>query len=667
MLRNKPRTVYNGVNDRPTPSTDQLFAVRAVGYTTQVGGNRSYFVTDSRPAAAHKYYVPANSVVVGSRKKQTQVRLGAKRRAVSNPVYECTGDFYDCLTAVDAGDCRVFGVAYDGIAVGNSAAAVQHRDAAGRFSVIFSGVATVGSPREDDNNGVTFGYRNAHIGDIVLVNLYDEPKYNFRGDPIEHRPFGIGIVDRSLFVKFIAKPLDNAREVLTAAFGQNSRAVTQAPATNDASLAYVMRVLSAMLGYCVDTSGDYRNEMRVQLALSYSHVAADCAPKEVLKTLASSSAYGIDFASVYDDLKEPLTNAVQHIVDVAASNGSDGKASVWGVVPRLSGSGVRSLSAKVTPEESGGRWSAPAARRQMQEARRRRRGYQYEQTQRQRQPDIFTQVQQGGAANPVYDASLWDDDADEDIYENLYDDTNLYANSRGVEGSMLGAVARAIREAPPATDADGDPRGSLLGVVASAVSPNVGNLDTERLSPAAAGAVLANAHPKDVGFSPATGGVMSGTIADEMLAVSEADPESSAKLQHRHELVKSLDSNQMPTDVGGHPSNDLRVKVTQTSDAMLGTTPMPVVASHAWRSHDNEHVAPHPMFVHTSLDDATPLTTPAAGTRINIYGNEQDGPKFRNDLRRALSLVEHTGVSVHTLPAQNVNDIVAAARNVYRS
>ena len=70
--------VYDGVGDRPTPSTDQLFAVRVSNF-------------DDTDSSASRYYVAPNSVVIGSSKKNSYKTDGVKRRAVSNPVYLTTG------------------------------------------------------------------------------------------------------------------------------------------------------------------------------------------------------------------------------------------------------------------------------------------------------------------------------------------------------------------------------------------------------------------------------------------------------------------------------------------------------------------------------------------------------------------------------------------------
>lgn len=248
--------------DRPTPSTDQLFAVGV-----------SVLGTDDDDDA--KYYVAGNSIVVGSTRKQRyQISAnGAKRRAKMNPVYSVTADSRVMQSYYNdhPDDFRVFGIAYDGVSTGNMHNAKSHPDSCGRFSVIYAGTATISAPHTGPPGNPEQGYnsrqsgaggRPATIGDVVVV----DPRiadYNFKGDPDTHRPISVGFVNRQTWAAMLRN--QNAAEACVEAFGNGF--------AGDVDV-----LIQLQLGYVLDTGSATQNEVRVQLDTRIAMQGADRAP-----------------------------------------------------------------------------------------------------------------------------------------------------------------------------------------------------------------------------------------------------------------------------------------------------------------------------------------------------------------------------------------------------
>lgn len=581
MARRKPITTYNGVGDRPTPATDQLFAVRVTGYDDELQ-------RDTSSAATHKYYVPANSIVVGKNEKSMVHRNGPKRRAVNNPVYEVTADFVDMREHVDRGTVRVFGVAYDGIGTGGAALAPEHRDALGRFSVIFTGVATIGCPKSDSNTDCRMGYYDAHIGDIVLTNVFDEPQYNMTGDPDAFRPFAMGVCTRSTFARFTADPLadNNAEQVLAEAFGDNSRALFIREGDREVkavAATLARRVMYVMTGYVLDTAGDYRAEIRVQLALNYGHIAQRITPIECVNQMLSEINFDRELSP---EVQETMVNFVRRLNERQAAGGT-----LFGrEMPGRNDTGFLALD-----------------------------------------PD--------------------------DVATNPY----------GLASAFIDTVKTALDAAPVAAPTE-DPRSSMAGVLGAAAAPNVGSIDYETTQPHEAGAVLAAAPSTQVGFGH-DNTIVPGTFADELLAEHPADPASATKLQDRHALVKALASDDAPPDsVGSQSADDAMVLISTAHETPLASVPAAVRASHNWHSTDGTVTVANPVFAHVATSSGDLITTPAAGTRIDIYADDSDDTRTRaNEFKRAIHLAAKSGKAIHAAPPEHVAAVVEAARNVARS
>ena len=251
-MANAAPLVLQPTADRPTPSTDQLFAVGV-----------SVLNTDDDDDA--KYYVAGNSIVVGStKKKKYQISAnGAKRRAKLNPVFSVTADsrVSNTFWGTNNDDFRVYGVAYDGVNTSNMHNAKTHPDSCGRFSVIYAGTATISVPHTGPPDRSEQGYnsrqtgqggRPATIGDIVVVNPLTTT-YNFRGDPDTHRSIGVGYVNRDTWAEMLRDA--NPTQAYIEAFGI---------AFDDENMQFA-NLLKLQLGYVLDTGSATQNEVRVQI------------------------------------------------------------------------------------------------------------------------------------------------------------------------------------------------------------------------------------------------------------------------------------------------------------------------------------------------------------------------------------------------------------------
>ena len=341
-----PAAIYTGVADRPTPSTDQLFAV----------GVKAHHEPDKEIT---KYYVPANGVVIGKTAKNTMITSanGAKRRARHNPVYQVTGSAVDAVDAKAfdlATDWRVFGVAYDGVDVGNMRNAKEHPDSCGRFSVIFAGAATLSAPREVTQNS-SMGYQDATIGTVVVVNPFEQGDYQFRGDPENFQPIGFGYIPRDDWLAMLHTPSNaNVNACWNAAFGATDKYTGGSEVLASASDIQKYATLAKLkLGYLLDTGGTHRNEIRVQLALNYGYFRVtgstnitasmgDMAPSAALSSAPTSSPVAAAFL-----------DCVEASPPVSANDGCP-EGSVLGVIAHAVGGVVGTVDTSVvSPTEAG--------------------------------------------------------------------------------------------------------------------------------------------------------------------------------------------------------------------------------------------------------------------------------------------------------------------------
>lgn len=253
-------------------------------------------LTLSNPSKPYKYYVGAGGIVISAFHRTDTVDAnkghpavfdgagsGKKRRAATTAVYEVTG--YSGFATGDnntdrnelnarpdtnrvidvACNMRIMGVAYDGISSVQMASACADPHANARIAVMMSGVATIPVPYQAQQKHMSM--KNAHIGDAVLVNVFERPDFNFTGDPEEFTGWAVGFVPRTTWTAFLANPNGNGgnymQAVGTAAFGPAgtaqfaaARAAIEAP-----------KLLRLLLGYVQDTGGRVANEVRVQLQL----------------------------------------------------------------------------------------------------------------------------------------------------------------------------------------------------------------------------------------------------------------------------------------------------------------------------------------------------------------------------------------------------------------
>lgn len=282
---------YTGVQDRPTPSTDQLFQVRVVG----VADGPTYKETTNPARESFKYYVPPNGIVVGLRNKTTATTSGPRSRSVHNPVYQCTAHANPdaMMQQLLDNNVRVFGIAYDGVSVLNMHNAAKHPDAVGRFSVIFAGAATVSAPASHESHehlAYAKPARPAQIGDAVFANLFeDDQNYNFRGDPDEFRPWPVGYVPRDMWQRWCTDPLGStgaygvfdktlAAQVFIAAFGQavfdKIQRRMSGRAIGDMIITLGNIIWQCLVGFVLNHEGHHRNEVRLQLSLNTIHTLA---------------------------------------------------------------------------------------------------------------------------------------------------------------------------------------------------------------------------------------------------------------------------------------------------------------------------------------------------------------------------------------------------------
>lgn len=311
--------------DRQTPSTDQLFAVRVAKYTKSP---KEDLFTDANgsPTPAAKYYVGPNSVVIGSRTRGNYTASGTKRRAVGSPVYDVIGSLPDGMKVdgADMNDLRVFGVAPDGVPLANAEGVDDNHDSLGRFSVIHHGVATINCPYDlGDTDLADFCFKDKKIGDAVLVAAHKTKivqKYRFATDPDGVFPVPVEFMDRREFHKQMGGTRAN-------------------------------NVASRMVGFLLETGGNRRNEIRVQLRLNA------CMPASTGGGVAARSSSELREINLID-FSGPFTDAISAGMgdslpdDCYAGNGA---ASVLGlaaaVVAQETGVPVGSIGPNMNPVE----------------------------------------------------------------------------------------------------------------------------------------------------------------------------------------------------------------------------------------------------------------------------------------------------------------------------
>lgn len=250
--------------DRQTPSTDQLFAVRVAKYTKSP---KDGLFTDANgsPTPAAKYYVGPNSVVIGSRTRGNYTASGTKRRAVGSPVYDVIGSLPEGVVARDKDnldDLRVFGVAPDGVPLANAEGVDENHDSLGRFSVIHHGVATINCPYDLGDPALDrYCFKNKKIGDVVFVAPEDTDivgKYRFASDPDGVFPVPLVFLGREEFHTILAGSDTKLKE----------------------------DIMRSMVGFLLETGGNRRNDIRVQLRLNA------CMPASIGGGAASGSGSG---------------------------------------------------------------------------------------------------------------------------------------------------------------------------------------------------------------------------------------------------------------------------------------------------------------------------------------------------------------------------------------
>ena len=230
--------------DRQTPSTDQLFAVRVAKYTKSPKDDL-FTEANGSPTPAAKYYVGPNSVVIGSRTRGNYTASGTKRRAVGSPVYDVIGSLPEGMKVINEtpnlNDLRVFGVAPDGVPLANAEGVDDNHDSLGRFSVIHHGVATINCPYDlGDPDLDDFCFKDKKIGDVVLVAANKKAivgKYRFATDPDGVYPIPVEFMDRARFHRSMNTGIANS-------------------------------IAGRMVGFLLETGGNRRNEIRVQLRLN---------------------------------------------------------------------------------------------------------------------------------------------------------------------------------------------------------------------------------------------------------------------------------------------------------------------------------------------------------------------------------------------------------------
>jgi len=294
--------------DRQTPSTDQLFAVRVAKYTTNPDTKLFDNAAAATTSAAAKYYVGPNSVVVGSRTLANYTATGTKRRAIGSPVHDVIGSKPGALGAQGLEDqiqaavtklsknFRVYGVAPDGVPLANAEGVDDNHDSLGRFSVIHHGVATINCPYDlgNDERTAAYGSKNKKIGDVVLVDPFSNAKpYTLSSDPTDAAPFPVTFLDREVYHKLISdeNPGSNGgRSSGYRPFNLDDGPAGKFRGSDDGERKLFRRLVNCcMVGFLLETGGNRRNDIRVQLRLDASSYAHDIRNTAALQSLVTKS------------------------------------------------------------------------------------------------------------------------------------------------------------------------------------------------------------------------------------------------------------------------------------------------------------------------------------------------------------------------------------------
>jgi hypothetical protein len=307
----QPQLIVTPSPDRQTPSTDQLFSVRALTYKTsydeRAPDNEKIFTATTLSADlanSSKHFVAPNSVVIGSRhlKYFSSSTGSAKRRAVQSPVYDVFGSIFGQTTFDITGDnvfknMRVFGVAPDGIDATRAGQIPANHDASGRFSVIHHGIATITCPRmidgPDGPKTARYGFHNKKIGDFVIVDLFETARpYKVQSYPNGMYPIPVAFVPRDDAV------LGNRAIPLDRQYANINRV-----AAGDKH-GYLDKVLSTCLvGTLLSTGGNRRNEITVQLRVNSGHHVITRDPRAAIAASIGRRQFGI--AGGFGDAVEP--------------------------------------------------------------------------------------------------------------------------------------------------------------------------------------------------------------------------------------------------------------------------------------------------------------------------------------------------------------------------
>ena len=641
-----PNNQFCGVRDSPIPSTDQVISLVVHD-----------FATDTPAKTVWKYYVPPGGVVVawdqGSGFVLSDRGVG-RGRSVANKVYKVTSGYHldaelgagfndakKMAAQIAAGAFRVFGVAYDGVSVANASLAKdpKNRDATGRFSAIFTGIATVSMPYKTDQPA--FMMESARIGDTVIVNPFNTPGFNFKGDPEDYTGYGLTIVSRKDWMALTGDSDDNKTEIRKIFFD----VFTELEGDDDTVLGLesstvsdqIKRIFGACcLGYVLATGGRARNEVTVQLDLNSFSRYWGCATNE-----ESTSAD-------VDGLRADAAKWKTSFTEVNAE--------IEGVHDAIAGA-FNTLRQTPVPGLEDGAYDSNQTQVYIAAAT------EVQQVLIQENPKLTRLVINGKKSPP---SGQWKINPDNvTVSAGMIDVGAPMISTGGSLKRKRGAFAEVV-EAETAgmlgDDGAGDPCQSLLGLVGGAVaSDSVGTVLYSTMNPGTAATVLAKAPAVEVGLTPAGRG-MPGTFAGEMLGAGAADPETNRKVAARAEFLESLCSHTLPRSIDGNDPKTMSWGVSPTVETALKGTPDAVIQAIATHG-DNGHSIPSAKLVGAWVD-ATQYRPAAAadGASLGVYGDMPNAVQFQTiHLPEAMDVVRGSGKAVHNLPADSQQRILDAA------
>ena len=194
---------------------------------------------------------------------------------------------------------RVYGVAPDGVPLANAEGVDDNHDSLGRFSVIHHGVATINCPYDLGTAELTaaYGFKNKKIGDVVLVDPFsgvNHQPYSLSGDPAGVVPFPVTFLAREEYHKLISGEnlAENGGRVGSDYRPFNFGDTTAGKLQNDVDgekKRFRRLVNACMVGFLLETGGNRRNEIRVQLRLDASSYAHDVRNTAALQSLVTES------------------------------------------------------------------------------------------------------------------------------------------------------------------------------------------------------------------------------------------------------------------------------------------------------------------------------------------------------------------------------------------